>query len=440
MRLDPILRVVWVSALATACAGEATQSEGDPTQEGPPIEAQLDMMPSGDGSLGEGRADGGLRGPDARIEDTGPPQWQVNDAGPSDHDLGVFRSDAGTPDAEVPDLALPDVALSDAEPAPVDMTPIVETPDAEVPDLGVPDMMIIVIPDAELPDLEIPDAEVPDAEVPDLEVPDAEPDPCLGQVELCGDGLDNDCDLVTDETTCAIRVGRPEITWVRIRGGNFLMGTEAGEPLDRPAHQVNVPEFYISKTPVSVAAYRQCRDEEACTAGPGCNVPVGDTAELPIDCVRQSEALEFVRWYGARLPSEAEWEYAARSGGRDELYPWGNNAPTCDLAVLNDGVRGCGRDTLWPVCSKPQGNTDQGLCDMAGLVWEWVADDFGNYADTPVDGSAHVNGGTIGMLRGGSFIDDAVFMRSTRRLPSAKGQRAFGVGFRLVVRALAPIE
>ena len=117
--------------------------------------------------------------------------------------------------------------------------------------------------------------------------------------------------------------------------------------------------------------------------GDYCNWNQSGRGDHPINCVSWNQARTFATWLGARLPTEAEWEYAARSGGENREYPWGDEEATCERAVVyeryqnpKDGNRGCGRDSTWAVCSKSAGNTEQGLCDMAGNVWEWVEDDW----------------------------------------------------------------
>ena len=109
--------------------------------------------------------------------------------------------------------------------------------------------------------------------------------------------------------------------------------------------------------------------------------------DLPVNCVDWHSAAAFCAWSGGRLPTAAEWEYAARSGGRDQRYPWGDDAPTCERVVMRDEEVGCGRGfgQVWRVCSKPAGNTTQGLCDMIGNVDEWVSDwfDAGYYERSP---------------------------------------------------------
>ncbi|MCA9525671.1 MAG: SUMF1/EgtB/PvdO family nonheme iron enzyme, partial [Myxococcales bacterium] len=117
-------------------------------------------------------------------------------------------------------------------------------------------------------------------------------------------------------------------------------------------------------------------------------VPDDSPARLISEKVRP-----FLRWSRARLPSEAEWEYAARGRGRDVLYPWGDERADCTRAVMQaEGEvgerRACTLYHLQPPCSRPAGNTPEGLCDMAGNSAEWTADVFREtYEGVPPDGT-----------------------------------------------------
>ena len=93
------------------------------------------------------------------------------------------------------------------------------------------------------------------------------------------------------------------------------------------------------------------------------------------------------------MPTEAEWEYAAKSGGLERRFPWGNVQATCDYAILGPGsASGCGEGRPHVPCSRTAGNTLQGICDMAGNLAEWVEDDYHtNYDGAPNDGSAWVD-------------------------------------------------
>ena len=256
------------------------------------------------------------------------------------------------------------------------------------------------------------------------------PDPVCG--ESCGSCTGSTyCD---DDGTC---IPSDRIKWVRIAGGTFEMGSNDGDSDERPVHSVTVPTFEMSKTAVTVGQYKACVDAGGCTApntGTYCNWDKSDRGSHPINCVDWNQAQDFASWVGGRLPSEAEWEYAARSGGRDWKYPWGDEEATCERAVMYDGRGdGCGRGSTWPVCSKPNGNTTQGLCDMAGNVWEWVQDWWHNsYDGAPTDGSAwETPTGSFRVDRGGSWFFLARDVRAANRNNGSPGSRNVYVGFRL---------
>ena len=232
------------------------------------------------------------------------------------------------------------------------------------------------------------------------------------------------------------------IEWVTINGGWFTMGTDSGEKGfedAQPIHEVAIKTFDMSKTAVTVEQYAECVIRGACkepNVGDYCNWGVAGRQLYPVNCVDWNQAQQYAKFKGARLPSEAEWEYAATSGGKNQKYPWGNDEPTCDKAVMyGNGGPGCGTYGTMPVCSKPAGNTAQGLCDMAGNVWQLVQDKYQpSYKDAPVNGrafEAEVFPLLRGM-RGGSFINDfGRNLRADGRSRTGPGNRNDYVGFRL---------
>jgi len=232
------------------------------------------------------------------------------------------------------------------------------------------------------------------------------------------------------------------IEWVSISGGKFKMGTTSIEECfedAKPVHEVTIKTFDMSKTAVTVAQYAECVSKGNCTTpgtGDYCNWGKTGRQLHPVNCVNWDQANQYAKFAGGRLPSESEWEYAATSGGKNQKYPWGNDEPTCDKVVMyGNGGDGCGANGTMPVCSKPAGNTAQGLCDMAGNVWQWVQDTYqDSYKGTPVDGSAFEGTGSNRVLRGGSFYNnDARALRADNRFYYVPdGYRVASLGFRLV--------
>ncbi len=275
------------------------------------------------------------------------------------------------------------------------------------------------------------------------------------------------------------------IEWVSLASGTFMMGVQdpASDFKDaQPVHRVTLTKpFKIAKTEVTNKQYKACVAAGVCAPAHYTDgtcwiwsdkqwkkrrVPaefLGD--EQPVVCVDWDQAEKFSEWVGGRLPSEAEWEYAARSQGQDFLYPWGDERATCERAVINDpsfGL-GCGRQAAWPVCSKPKGNTKQGVCDMAGNVWEWIADVYHrDYRGAPDDGGVWANipreprrledrpsRRTPSMRvssfkaaeqerrfrvdRGGSAFDSGVYVRAAYRDNASPTERRGRLGFRPVL-------
>ena len=217
---------------------------------------------------------------------------------------------------------------------------------------------------------------------------------------------------------------------VYVPAGEFIMGSDEGDPDEQPVHTVYLDAFYIDKTEVTNAQYRKCVEAGICRAPTPCEwreqtYEDVSKADYPVVCVSWNDADAYCRWAGKRLPTEAEWEKAAQgTGGR--TYSWGEGID-CDHAQYNE----CGGQAV-PMGSKPQGVSPYGALDMVGNVWEWVADwyDGDYYSQSPEHNPPGPDSGASKVLRGGSWFDDALFVRGAYRIGNPLDYRDFNVGFR----------
>ncbi len=256
---------------------------------------------------------------------------------------------------------------------------------------------------------------------------------------------------------------------VALPGGMFPMGSDDGEPDEKPAHNVQVRAFYLDRTEVTLEAYMACVKAGNCiepsrdvslpvmgaadkNASRSCNVRYPEErAKHPVNCVEWKQAQIYCRTNGKRLPSEAEWEFAARytPGGGMHPYPWGMTPP--DESVVNACGPECvaflkrqamvdGKDKpepLYketdgfaesaPVASFPKGKTGMGLYDMAANVAEWTADAFVPYVGDPKEedrGKVTVRGGSWGTRA------SARSLRTTHRLKITPEAQSVLIGFR----------
>ena len=197
--------------------------------------------------------------------------------------------------------------------------------------------------------------------------------------------------------------------------------------------------YAIDRTEVTVAAYSRCVAADVCPppAG-GAHDPRFDRPDLPVTFVSWEAAATYCQWADGRLPTEAEWEFAAR-GPEQRTFPWGNvyNPYLCNHGSLaaDPMDRRDGFDYLAPVGSFPDGATPLRIQDLAGNASEWVYDRFDQtdergfgYPPSPQVNPTGPKFGSVHVIRGGNYTDGAIFMRGTSRSP------AFGpsptIGFR----------
>ncbi len=230
--------------------------------------------------------------------------------------------------------------------------------------------------------------------------------------------------------------------------GEFLMGTrddQEGGSDELPQHTVYLDAFWIDKTEVTAAQYRRCVETGACSApdlGGYCTYDADGKSDHPINCVDWDQATAYCAWTGRRLPTEAEWEKAAR-GADGRIYPWGDawdvqTAPRFNFSDKNDPTGPStdevddGFATTAPVGRFPAGASPYGALDMAGNVWELVADwyDENTYTTAPRENPIGPGTGSTRVLRGGSWKYSADDVRAALRCRDSPGSRGGFVGFR----------
>ncbi|HVK64998.1 MAG TPA: SUMF1/EgtB/PvdO family nonheme iron enzyme, partial [Polyangium sp.] len=221
---------------------------------------------------------------------------------------------------------------------------------------------------------------------------------------------------------------------VLVPAGSFTMGHTKEGKTEKPAHTVTISKpFYLDRTEVAAEEYTRCVAAGKCTRsgvhGPGvdeadatkfapfCTEPDPAKARHPINCIDHGQAAKLCAFLGKRLPTEAEWEYAAR--GKDERrFPWGEEPITCTFGNFARAAGQCpgrAKGTM-PVGSFPDHGSPFGALDMAGNVWEWVADGFEPGAYTKGERKDPlVATGAKGVIRGGSWDFASSAAKSTTR-------------------------
>jgi eukaryotic-like serine/threonine-protein kinase len=231
---------------------------------------------------------------------------------------------------------------------------------------------------------------------------------------------------------------------VLVRGGDFTMGNDTGTANrdEQPAHRPVLRPFWIDRREVTNQEYARCVRRGACTSPAVAGSKTRRTyyadrrfARHPVIQVSWYQAAEYCRFAGGRLPTEAEWEKAARGDKDRRAYPWGDRKPDCTLANFG-GPDGCGGDTA-PVGGRPAGRSPFGADDMAGNVWEWVGDwyDPGYYRRSPASDPQGPRWGSFKVMRGGCFDTAPDGLRVSCRNHDLPTSSQMNVGFRCAVPA-----
>ncbi|MFN8411196.1 MAG: SUMF1/EgtB/PvdO family nonheme iron enzyme [Anaerolineales bacterium] len=212
-----------------------------------------------------------------------------------------------------------------------------------------------------------------------------------------------------------------------VPAGEFIMGSDSGDGDEKPIHKVELKAFYIDVYEVTKKDYFSCVASQACQLPVGSGVSYDPSeAEYPVGMVTWDMAKAYCEWRDARLPTEAEWEKAAR-GTDGRTYPWGEAEPSCSLVNYGDCVHG-----PVPVGSYPNGISPYGIYDMSGNVFEWVNDYYSDvyYAISPAQDPQGPTNGEYRVIRGGSYDYEPYKIRTTLRFGEPPDSTAYGRGFR----------
>jgi formylglycine-generating enzyme required for sulfatase activity len=233
--------------------------------------------------------------------------------------------------------------------------------------------------------------------------------------------------------------GKDGAPMVLVPAGEFTMGSNDGSDDEKPAHQVSLDAYYLDKYEVTVGQYAKFLEARGMNEPPmWTTMDQPPNQKRPVVNVDWSDANNYCEWAGKRLPTEAEWEKAAR-GTDGRIYPWGNDPP--DPLRANYGKEKWNNHTaLAPVGQLKDGKSPYGIYDLAGNVWEWVSDwyDPDYYTTSPPQNPKGPENGKYRVLRGGSWDLAQEHLRSTRRdfnLPlspsyESPSYRNFNSGFR----------
>lgn len=235
-----------------------------------------------------------------------------------------------------------------------------------------------------------------------------------------------------------------DVPMVLVPAGPLTPATSGGP--GRPENSIQVAAFELDRSEVTVAQYRRCVRAGGCDElnltgtelpgqaafrqDPSCNWARPGRQAHPMNCVNWRQAAAFCRWAIKELPTEAQWERAAR-GSEGRLFPWGAEAPTCDLAVIKAPLEGCGEDSTGPVGSRsPKGDSPFGIQDMLGNVAEWMRDAYQPGAAQNWSAGGAATAAPRRVVRGGSWINEPQELHLSGRSGYPPGYRLNDLGFR----------
>ena len=238
---------------------------------------------------------------------------------------------------------------------------------------------------------------------------------------------------------------------VTIPEGSFKMGCLNKKDCNHdeaPIHAVNIKKFFMSSTEITFEQWNICVEDRACSYQPKSTDKNGKESKHPVINVSWNDTQEYTRWLSQktgntyRLPTEAEWEYAARAGSRTK-YSWGNQSPHCSKISPHGASHNGGEDSsCYYIASNKDRGTEVvasykanawGLYDMHGNVWEWTCSAYIEKYNGAENQCIDVNSDTsLVVLRGGSWLYPAKRLRSASRVSSPSHRQSKDIGFRIV--------
>ena len=243
---------------------------------------------------------------------------------------------------------------------------------------------------------------------------------------------DSDSASIQDVTTVIVLapIFAKQAGMIEIPAGPYIMGSDQGPPDENPPHRVDITSFWIDELEITAGQFQLCVDAKACAAAAasaGCNGSVADRADHPINCIDWLQAQSYCTWADKRLPTEAEWEKAAR-GTDGRRFPWGQTRPTPQLLNYGNNI-----GSTTEVGIYPDGTSFYGIHDMGGNVSEWTADYYAAdyYSRSPDANPSGPESGDSRVARGSSWKigvpEDALTATVRIRLLESSVDNSIGV-------------